>query len=94
MKYMRVPKGPSGSLFIQVIGILTTGIAVGSYQQPVRATVQIGGMEYLTVLLDQDDLKEGRLREVTASLFPLDLDIQHAGGKLRITIDLPAGETA
>jgi len=86
-----VPKGPSGLLLIQTIGILTTGIADGSYKQPVRATVQIGGLEYLTVLVDQDDLKEARLRGVAADLFPLTLDIQHAGGSSQITI-APPGE--
>lgn len=85
------PRGPGGSLLFQTLSILMNGIADGSYQVPVRATVFTGGLDRLLVVIDQGGLNEVRLREVTTMLFPLDLEIQHAGGTARITIALPEG---
>lgn len=75
--------------FYQVHALLMNSIAEGTYKQPVKATIQIGGLVYLMMRIDQGGIQERVLRQMTASLFPLDVEIEHAGGSDRITLGEP-----
>ena len=83
---LRIPSTPGGVLLGQALKYVLDGITAGTFKPPVEATAYHDNQEILFIGRGKNDLEALRFREVTAAMFPLTLDIKHAGGTKQIPI--------